>query len=648
MSIEPARLAFRDDGTPFSEEFGDIYHTSAGGLTQAHTVFLAGNHLPSRWQGRRSFTILETGFGIGLNFLATWAAWQRDPHRCTRLNFVSTELHPFSAEDLARLHAQWPELADLSSQLRAHWPVLTPGFHRLHLDAGQVSLTLLLGDANQTLTQLNCQADAVYLDGFSPTKNPEMWSEQVIQTLPRLTAPGATVATWSVNSTVRSRLIDAGFDCDKTRGFGPKREMLVGRSRKVSNDSAPLPQQHALVIGAGLAGSSIANRLAERQWRVELIDAANGPGQGASGNHAGVIRPLPSLDDNLLARLTRAGSEYGRHHLARLSLAGHPVKWDGCGVLHLARDPTQEAKQRAVVERHRYPAEFLRFVERDEASDLAGWPVSQGGWWFGRGGWIQPPSLCDSNLSSAGPHLKLHFGRTLGQLVRDGTDWVAYDSQFKEIARAPVAIIANGIGINALTQTAALPVRSARGQVSHLQADTASAPKVVVCRLGYVSPALDGLRCVGATFSMDDADPELRLEDHRENLAKLDFMLPGLNPAPTGSAESLQGRVGFRPASPDRLPIVGAVPAITSAELTHNSGNRSGLAPSLANIPRYPALYAISGFGARGLVWCSLVAETLASQLNGDPLPLEQELVDAIDPARYISRPVRPRKLSHD
>ena len=179
-------------------------------------------------------------------------------------------------------------------------------------------------------------------------------------------------------------------------------------------------------------------------------------------------------------------------------------------------------------------------------------------------------------------------------------------------------------------------MRPARGQVSHLPATPGSAPKVVVCRLGYVSPEVDGMRCAGATFIADDAGTELREEEHRENLTKLDFMLPGY--AAAYDPAHLEGRVGFRPASPDRLPMIGAVPAVTQIEKT----------TPLAEIPRQPGLYAASGFGARGLVWASLAGELLASQINGDPLPLERDLVDAMDPARYLLKPPRPSAGSEE
>ncbi|NMG75142.1 bifunctional tRNA (5-methylaminomethyl-2-thiouridine)(34)-methyltransferase MnmD/FAD-dependent 5-carboxymethylaminomethyl-2-thiouridine(34) oxidoreductase MnmC [Aromatoleum diolicum] len=637
MPIDPARLSFTEDGTPCSTEFGDVYHAREGGLEQARFVFIGGNHLPARWQGHESFTIVETGFGLGLNFLATWDAWRDDPRRCGRLHYVSVERNPFTRADLVQLHARWPELAALAIELQAQWPVLTPGVHRLHLDAGRVTLTLLFGDANELIPQLECRADAFYLDGFAPTINPELWSGALLRELSRIAAPSATLATWSVSGAVRRMLAEAGFQCEKTAGFAGKRAMLRARFGESACPRAghpDAPARHALVIGAGLAGSSLAHRLAERGWTVDVVDAASGPGQGASGNLSGVLRPLPNLDDNRLARITRAGALYGLRHLKRLSDLGLPVRWDACGVLHLARDPVHEGKQRHVVETHRPPPEYLRFVERDEASVLAGWPLPLGGWWFPGGGWVNPPSLCAANLEAFPERIRGHFGRAVSRLERGADCWTAFDASGTEIAAAPVAILANGVGIRHIAQGAALPVRSARGQVTHLPALPGSAPKVVVCRLGYVSPEIDGIRCAGATFAVDDNEIALREADQRENLAKLAFMLPGfgtdLDPAQLG------GRVGFRPASPDRLPMVGAIPSVRSVDR----------GTPLADIPRFSGLYAVEGFGARGLVWASLAAELLASQLAGDPLPLERDLVDALDPARYLLRP--PRKAVSD
>lgn len=627
--LTPARVILRDDGTPWSETFGDVYHSSSGGLEQVRSVFLAGNGLPGRWRGRRHFTLVETGFGLGLNFLATWLAWRDDPARCERLHFVSAELHPFPAADLLAAHRAEPDLGPLVDELAAQWPPLVPGFHRLHLDGGRIVLTLLFGDARTLLPQLEARADAFYLDGFSPAVNPELWNEALIGELARLAAPDATLATWSVRGATRRALQQAGFDCAKHPGFGAKREMLVGCFTQGTR--AAEPQRHALVIGAGLAGSAVANRLLERGWRIDLIDAADGPAQGASGNHAGVLRALPSRDDNRLSRLTRAGALYGVRHLQGLQARGQPVRWAACGVLHLARDEKQQDKQRAVVAALDDPPEVLRFVEREEASRLAGWPVAIGGWWFAGGAWVNPPSLCEANLHACAERLRTHYAREVATLEDTGCEWIARDADGCEIARAPVAILAGGATITRIAQAAALPVIAARGQVSLLRAETGSAPEVMVCRGGYVSPAIDGLHAAGATFSVDDDDTQLREADHAENLGKLAAMLPGF------PAEVAGGRVGFRPASPDRLPIVGPVPDLAQV---HQG--------TLGTVARHRDLHAVSGFGARGLVWSALVAEMLASQLEGEPLPLERDLVEAMDPARYVLRPPGKRHSIED
>ena len=228
MWLEPAHLALASDGTPVSDVYGDVYYSSAGGPAQAQHVFLAGNELPQRWQGKEQFTILETGFGLGLNFMATWRAWKNDPQRCRELHFISVEKHPFVAEDLARTHAVWTEFSDLSEVLCHNWPPLVLGEHPLVLEEEKVFLHLIFGDACDALSTLDSRADAFYLDGFSPGKNPELWSPELCCSLARLANSGATLATWSVAGHVRNALTAAGFVVRKTPGFAAKRQMLVG------------------------------------------------------------------------------------------------------------------------------------------------------------------------------------------------------------------------------------------------------------------------------------------------------------------------------------------------------------------------------------------------------------------------------------
>src|SRR6476619_4346196 len=226
IAVPTASLARSGDGTAFSDEFQDVYHSTHGGLAQSRHVFLAGNSLPERWKGRDAFVILETGFGLGLNFLAAWDAWRADASRPSRLHFISVESRPLDAKDLESALSPFASLAPLSRALRAAWPPPLAGFHRIHFDGGNVILTLLFGDAASVLPQLVASVDAFFLDGFSPAKNPGIWSPEVVCELARVAAPGATLATWTVAGGVRAALADAGFAIEKREGFAGKREML--------------------------------------------------------------------------------------------------------------------------------------------------------------------------------------------------------------------------------------------------------------------------------------------------------------------------------------------------------------------------------------------------------------------------------------
>ena len=304
ITVPQASLSRGADGTPFSTEFGDIYHSAQGGLAQARHVFLGGNGLPQRWQGRDRFVIVETGFGLGLNFLAAWDAWRADPNRPRRLHFVSVESRPFEGADLAAALAPFEELAPLARALASAWPPPLAGFHRLHFDAGNVILTLLLGEAGALLPQLEARADAFFLDGFAPSRNPGIWSPEVVRELARLAAPGATVATWTVAGGVRAALSGAGFNLEKRAGFGAKREMLAGV--RGEPESATRRPRRAVVVGAGLAGTMCAERLAARDWDVQLVDVRPAP----SAPRAGLVRPIANLRDAVNAQLSRAAFLY--------------------------------------------------------------------------------------------------------------------------------------------------------------------------------------------------------------------------------------------------------------------------------------------------------------------------------------------------
>ena len=600
-------------------------------------MFLAGNGLPARWRGAGRFVILETGFGLGLNFLVTWQAW-RASQAGGRLHFVSVEKHPFRRDDLAALLARWPDLAEPAGELLRQWPPLVSGFHRLHFDQGRVTLTLLLGDAGALLPQLAASIDAVFLDGFAPVRNPGLWSPALLAAITRLCRDQATLASWSVAGTVRGALEGCGWRLQRPPGFATKREMLTGL---LGDAALPAPApgrhsppgaRHAIVIGAGLAGAAVSERLASRGWRIDLFERHAGPAREASGNPAGILLPHLAKDDALAARLSRACYLYALRGNAFLP----GLRWSPCGVLQVARDAAHEALQRATVEQLGLPADFAGFLDRDAARALIGREPAHGGWWFPGGGWVSPVSLCATLLAAGGESVHAHFNAEVTSLRQTADGWLAIDGCGRVLGGAPHVILANAIAASRLLADP-LPLTPIRGQISYLPDHLCtglSFLRQVVCRSGYVMPPGAGRICVGASFDSGDMDMRLRVADHAGNLRRLDDLLPGA--AEGFDATRLDGRVGLRTTAPDRLPLIGTLP-----DTNASTGNPA----TLDELPRMAGLHALLGLSARGMVWAPLAAELLASQLEGEPLPFERDLARAVDPARFHLRALRRGKM---
>jgi tRNA 5-methylaminomethyl-2-thiouridine biosynthesis bifunctional protein len=592
-ALVPARLAFQE-GIPYSEAFGDVYHSAGGGPAQSRHVFLAGNGLPGRWAGRERFVILETGFGLGLNFLTTWQAWRADPSRCRRLHFVSIEACPFSLQDLRTLHEGYPELRDEAAALHSRWPMLVPGMHRLEFDAGNVVLMLYFADIKR-LRALRLAADAIYLDGFAPAKNPDMWSPQSLRAVSRLAAPGATAATWSVAASVRGALEETGFVVEKRPGFGFKREMLVARASRRTLSSPEARNRAATVVGAGLAGAALCERLCARGWEVTLIERHGAPAQEASGNHAGSFHPIVTPDDSVFARLTRAAFLLSLSRWERIQ----GLRWDRCGALQLSRNEKEAASQRASIANLALPPEYAQLVSREEATAHAGVEVAAGGLWFPQAGWIKPQSLVEALLDACGSRLSRVFGKDVSSLQ-------------EMISGSKTTILATASG--ALHPIAHARLRRVRGQLTYLPADRLEAPHTVVLRGGMVLPPVDGLCVVGASFDVEDDDPAPRVSSDEGNLERLGKILPAFS---LSDLSSLKSRVAFRTVASDRLPLAGKI------------GEN---------------VYGLLALGSRGLIWSSLGAELIAAELDGEPLPLEADLVDALHPARFARRAERRRR----
>ncbi|MBU9359655.1 bifunctional tRNA (5-methylaminomethyl-2-thiouridine)(34)-methyltransferase MnmD/FAD-dependent 5-carboxymethylaminomethyl-2-thiouridine(34) oxidoreductase MnmC [Burkholderia multivorans] len=650
--LVPATLAFRDDGTLVSPAYGDIYHSAAGAIAQANHVFVAGNGLPARWQQRRTFTIVETGFGTGCNFLATWAAWRDDPARCERLHFVSVEKHPFSREDLRRAAAHIVANTTISAnvdELADAWPPLVPGLHRLEFDAGRVVLTLVFGDALERLPTLVARADAFYLDGFAPSKNADLWSIDVFRALARMADERATFATYSSSGVVKRALDEAGFAYRKVDGFAGKRAMLVGEyaprwrmrrhepPRAWPNASA----RRALVIGAGIAGCAVVERLAARGWNVTLIERHERIASEASGNPAGVFHPLMTRDDNVASRLTRAGFLYAVARWRALEKGGHAFARSTRGMVHLAESADDFARMRDAFDALGAPSDYAKLLDTDAARAYLDLPVAHGGLLFPHGGAVWPAALADAQCAAAGDRVQRLTRTEVARLERNGDEWHALDAHGRTLAQAPVVVLANAgdaVRLAGLRHVALQPVR---GQLTLLPAGSASPLPCPAIGDGYAVPLDDGTLLIGATFEPDDVDPAIRVAGHAENLERVRRLLPGLiDDVP--ALDTLRGRVAFRWVAGDRLPLIG--PLADEAQAVANARALSGA--KARDLPRMPGLYGAFGYGSRGLVWAALGAELIASQLDGEPWPIERELAEAVDPARFLIRALRARQVS--
>jgi len=668
--LEPQTLEFDPNGHPYSQRYADVYASRDGALAQARHVFLAGNGLPQRWSGRPQFVIVETGFGLGTNFLATWQAWREDADRPRRLHFVSIERHPLRAQDLQPGTPTPPDShgdppSELRRQLAARWPLPVAGLHRLEFEDGALTLTLALGDALELAPQLQLGADAFYLDGFAPERNPRMWDPRLLRALARLARPGATAATYTCARTVREALAGNGFEVQRQPGFGSKREMLGARFAprwKLRRHEPPQPyegERHAIVVGAGLAGCSSAYALRRRGWRVTLLERAGDLARGASGLPAGLLHPLLSADDNRASRLSRSGFLFSLALLQRLE-AGvtGPVPvplWTPCGVFQQAGSARQA---RAVAERlaqQHWPAEFAAYLDAHQAGTRLGLAPRHGGTWFARGAVVASARWCRALLEAAHPGaapapLAVHFDFDVRQLERSAGGWRVGDRRGR-VHEAPVLVLANASDMAGLLRLRHAPMQLVGGRISLLQPPALARLRAGLSGDGYLVPPLLGAAAVGATYEPQPAQALLHdaggppgcslacgapaassAGEHASNLARLPQLL--VEPP---AAQIAGAFCGWRCVSRDRLPLAGALPeeaAILAQAALYRGAH-------LADLPRLPGLYCLSALGSRGLSLAPLLGEHLACLIEGEPAPIEAPLSAAVDPARFLLRQLR-------
>ncbi|MFM5618443.1 bifunctional tRNA (5-methylaminomethyl-2-thiouridine)(34)-methyltransferase MnmD/FAD-dependent 5-carboxymethylaminomethyl-2-thiouridine(34) oxidoreductase MnmC [Aeromonas veronii] len=652
-SLHHARLDWNEAGTPVSSDFGDVYFSNDNGLSETRYVFLQQNRLPARFSHHDSdsFVIGETGFGTGLNFLATMQAFlEQSPQsgNGSRLHFISFEKYPLTQDDLRKALAAWPELGHLSQDLVAQWPLPVSGCHRLHFAGGRIRLDLWFGDIKDMLPQVPHRAeglvDAWYLDGFSPAKNPEMWTQDLFDGLARLARPDCSIATFTCAGFVRRGLIAAGFAMKKVKGHGSKREMLVGdrTDKQPQQTIAPWYARPAgrtgevVIIGGGIASAMTALSLVERGRKVTLLCADGEPATGASGNRQGALYPLLNGEHDALSRFYSLAFGYARQRLLALA-ERHPIAFELCGVTQLGYDDKSAAKL-AKMSQGPFPSELMHPLSTAEVEQVVGLPCGHSGVSYPLGGWLCPADLTRAALKEAQASglLEVEYHTRVSAIAEQADGWQV-ESQDGRHWQAPNLVVAAGHQLPALLPFAELPLYPVRGQVSHVPT-TASLRqlKTVLCYDGYLTPMHNDQHCIGASYGRNQSSLEFRAEEQIQNQVRLQACLPEQTWPAEVDVSGNEARVGVRCASRDHLPVVGPVARLASladhyAQLQHDQHNAQPL-------PLHPGLYVLGALGSRGLCSAPLCGELLASEICGDPLPLAADLLEALHPARYWVR----------
>lgn len=606
------RINWNAEGAPVAERFEDVYYSVQDGLEETRAVFLKGCGLPQAWSGRREFTVAETGFGTGLNFLALWQLWQKQrPSADAQLNFVSFEGFPLTEEDAGRALAHWPELAPLAGALLCQWPGPVRGVRELLFPEDGLRLVLHLGDIAETLPQSVFRADAWFLDGFSPARNDAMWGSWIYPEIARRSVPGARLGTFTVAGAVRRGLAEAGFEVWKAEGHGRKRERLEARidappanGRDIHGLRGPAHRPHRIaILGAGISGAALAHRLKADGFAPEVFDPAAAPASGASGNPLALVMPRLDAGDT-----AEAGLLIDAYLAARAAWSGMP-----------------EAAETDVLQIPRSAAEAARFEKllADPPLPLEDLEAARGGGLLHKRALILRPAALVGRLLDGIP---VHFGAAPRlDLAGRSVDGVEFDA----------IILANGM--EAAQYAPALPLEARLGQVDWVDSGV-DAPASALASGSYAL-ALGGRRVWGATFEKSDGsfDVDGTLAARTENYAGLEKLAPWwIGQARSGAVTS---RASLRATTPDRLPLIGSVPDEAAAMVLFD-GLKKGRAVD-ADAPLMDGIYVAGGYGARGFTWAPWAAAILSARLSGTPAPAPLRALSAVSPMRFVLRALK-------
>lgn len=601
-------LTWKEDGTPVDERVGDVYYSAEDGLAESRAVFLAGCGLPEAWQGRTQYTIAELGFGTGLNFLATWQMWRAHGPQTGWLNFVSFEGFPLDAEDVERALKPWSELSDLAEKLCAKWPSRAKGVRQLVWPDERISLTLHVGLIEETLTQAVFQADAWFLDGFSPAKNEAMWDEALWPRIAKRSGPGARAATFTVAGAVRRGLSENGFAVEKRPGHGRKRERLEAVFQLPATRSTPAPvspvsNPRVAVIGAGIAGACLACTLKNRGAEVHVFDKADGPAQGTSGNPLALMMPRLDAGDTAHARLL-----IDAYLAAQAFYSGLP----GTAETETVQQPRDAQEAERFEKLLADPPLGLKQLEA----------IRGGGLLHKKSVILRPAELLLALLKPFNVSWTHTPKIDFDQRAVDGT---GYDA----------IVLATGWQMGGILPR--LDLINRLGQVEWFESETSAPPQAQV--RGHYGLSLQNQRLWGATYE-DHAGGEPQVSETARDQNR--YALASLAPYWRQDAlrSDVHSRAGVRAATADQMPIIGAAPDVDALRADRQKLERQAwaIAPDAYAIP---GVYIAGGYGSRGFTWGPWAASILTATLFDDPMPARLEALKTIVPNRQILRKLK-------
>lgn len=612
------------DGRPclVSGRFGDLYFAAQDGLAETELVFLSGNDLPNRMEGQWQFTVAETGFGTGLNFLALLHHWRRlEDHpdqTAPLLHYITTEIAPLDSEVIKEVLSPYQDLSGLVDEMLAILPPRWPGRHRRHLFGGRVVVDFLYGDSLEMIQSSNFKADAWFLDGFAPSVNPDMWQDGLFEALASHSAPQATLASFTAAGHVRRGLEASGFTIHRLPGFGHKRHRITGQFSLKSQQTSAEPIPHAntpkkvVIIGAGIAGASVAAALKPRGDEMLVLGQGDGAGDGSSGNIAAVQSPRLTAADSFSERLSLTGYSYARW-LARF----HGVDLARQAISYAWND--REVTRQEKIKSRDWPDTVFSTPLPSELKEQTGLDIAYPGLLFPDGGAVDPKALTHALLDG----VNTQFNTTVtGFTPLSGGGWHIETGQ--GAIEADLLVLAAGSGLAALTQDwldPLLPLQVTAGRVSHMPSSALASALTstlngeelnhAISFGGYMAKAKDGQIALGASFDRHvDMNAPPPIDDDLHN-ANIETLPPAVAASIDRDFTTWSGRVSFRLASKDRSPIAGDL------------GN---------------GLYVIAALGARGMVTGPILGQYIASLIMQTPSPLDRGAASLVDPYRFSAK----------